>query len=97
MQDVATVRAKFEVLRPYLDERRRRLWAAAEALALGRGGMTAVATPPGLQRATICVGIGGTHRPRRPDVAAALDLQEHPPTGGRAGAPGSSGQPHDGR
>jgi len=57
MQDVGTIRAKFEALRPYLDERRRRLWAAAEAMALGRGGITAVATATGLQRATIRVGV----------------------------------------
>jgi Rhodopirellula transposase DDE domain len=57
MQDVATIRTKFEALRPYLDERRRRLWAAAEALALGRGGITAVAAATGLQRATIRVGV----------------------------------------
>ena len=57
MHDVASIRAKFEALRPYLDERRRRLWAAAEAMVLGRGGMTAVATATGLQRATIRVGV----------------------------------------
>src|SRR5947209_20482096 len=58
MHDVATVRAKFEALRPYLDERRRRLWAAAEAMVLGRGGITAVATATGLERNTIRAGIG---------------------------------------
>ena len=57
MQDVARIRAKFEALRPYLDERRRRLWAAAEAMALGRGGITTVANATGLQRATIRVGV----------------------------------------
>jgi hypothetical protein len=57
MQDVATIRAKFETLRPYLDERRRRLWAAAEAMALGHGGITTVAAATGLQRATIRVGV----------------------------------------
>jgi len=57
MQDEASIRAKFEALRPYLDERRRRLWAAAEAMALGRGGLTAVASATGLQRATIRVGV----------------------------------------
>ena len=57
MQDVAIIRAKVEALRPYLDERRRRLWAAAEAMALGRGGLTAVATATGLQHATIRVGM----------------------------------------
>src|SRR5438067_2014258 len=56
--DVATIRAKFEGLRPYLDERRRRLWAAAEALALGRGGVTAVAAATGLRRNTIRAGVG---------------------------------------
>ena len=57
MSDVATIRAKFECLRPFLDERRRRLWAAAEALALGRGGVTAVATATALRRNTIAAGI----------------------------------------
>ena len=57
MHDVTAIRSKFEVLRPFLDERRRRLWAAAEALVLGRGGITAVATATGLQRATIRVGV----------------------------------------
>src|SRR6266566_1506804 len=57
MHDVASIRAKFETFRPYLDERRRRLWAAAEAMVLGRGGITAVATATGLQRLTIRAGI----------------------------------------
>ncbi len=39
----AHVQAKYAALRPYLDERRRRLWAANEALALGRGGVKLVA------------------------------------------------------
>src|SRR6266571_2634377 len=87
MHDVASIRAKFETLRPYLDERRRRLWAAAEAMVLGRGGITAVGNATGLQRVTIRAG--------RPDVAVALDLQEHPPVGGRVGAAGAPGQPSD--
>jgi hypothetical protein len=57
MDDVAAMRSKFAVLRPFLDERRRRLWAAAEALVLGRGGITAVAAATGLQRATIRLGM----------------------------------------
>jgi hypothetical protein len=40
---VATIRAKFERLRPFRDERRLRLRVAPEALALGRGGVTTVA------------------------------------------------------
>jgi len=57
MSDVPPIRAKYERLRPFLDERRRRLWAAAEALALGRGGVTAVATATGLRRNTIQAGV----------------------------------------
>src|SRR5947208_568490 len=57
MHDVPGIRAKFEALRPYLDERRRRLWAAAEAMVLGRGGITAVANATGLERNTIRAGI----------------------------------------
>jgi hypothetical protein len=57
MSEVATIRAKFESLRPFLDERRRRLWAATEALALGRGGVTVVAQATALRRNTIHAGI----------------------------------------
>jgi len=57
MSDLATIRAKFETLRPLLDERRRRLWAATEALALGRGGVTTVAVATALRRNTIHAGI----------------------------------------
>src|ERR671937_1366021 len=87
MQDVATVRAKFEVLRPYLDERRRRLWAAAEALALGRGGMTAVASATGLQRATIRVGVrelqGGPSPSPEAEPVADQAQRVRAPGGGR--------------
>jgi hypothetical protein len=51
------LRRKFEALAPFLDERMRRLWAGAEAKALGRGGITAVARATGFSRATIRVGI----------------------------------------
>jgi hypothetical protein len=87
VQDVATIRAKFEALRPYLDERRRRLWAAAEALALGRGGMTAVATATGLQRATIRVGVrelqGGPPTSSEPESVAEAAQRVRAPGGGR--------------
>src|SRR5919199_6592229 len=87
MHDVATIRAKFEVLRPYLDERRRRLWAAAEAMALGRGGMTAVATATGLQRATIRVGVrelqSGPLTSTEPEPVAEAAQRVRAPGGGR--------------
>lgn len=45
-----TVQEKFSLLATILDERARRLWAAAEAKALGRGGVSAVARATGLWR-----------------------------------------------
>src|SRR5438445_5631079 len=88
MHDVASIQAKFEALRPYLDERRRRLWAAAEAMVLGRGGITAVATATGLERNTIRVGIRelqDSHHPTASAEAAAADRvhRVRAPGGGR--------------
>lgn len=52
-----TIAAKFAVLKPLLDERARRLWAAVEARALGRGGISQVAKATGLARATVRAGV----------------------------------------
>jgi hypothetical protein len=57
MNNVDDIRDKFNVLSPVMDERLRRLWAAAEATALGRGGIGAVAAATGLSRTTIARGI----------------------------------------
>ncbi len=45
------------MLRPVLDELSRRLWAASEAHALGRGGISRVAEATGLSRSTIRAGL----------------------------------------
>lgn len=50
---VETIRRKYEVVFPELNERARRLWAASEAEALGHGGMAAVAKATGLGENTI--------------------------------------------
>ncbi len=52
-----TIKSKFEQLRPVMDERLCRLWAAAEALSLGRGGVTLVAAATGVSRKRIGAGI----------------------------------------
>ncbi len=49
--------AMFAVLSPQLDERQRRLLAGAQARALGRGGITAVACASGMSRSTVHLGI----------------------------------------
>lgn len=57
MQDHTSLTEKFKTLRPVLNEHARRLWAATEALALGRGGISTVAHATGLSRPTIYAGI----------------------------------------
>jgi len=57
------ITAKFAILSPLLDERARRLWAAAEARAIGRGGISQVAEATGLSRATIRAGVQELARP----------------------------------
>jgi transposase len=51
------LRAKFDQFLPHLDERRRRLYLASEATALGRGGIVQVAAASGISTATIARGM----------------------------------------
>jgi len=79
----ATVVAKYVVMAPLLDERTRRLWAAAESVAIGYGGDALVSAATGLARQTIANGrreladgVPITSRVRRvgagrPDIAEA--------------------------
>src|SRR5258708_6789806 len=55
-QTLQALSTKFASLEPLLDERTRRLWAAAEARAIGRGGITWVSEATGLSRVTIRAG-----------------------------------------
>ncbi len=50
------VAERYQALRDVMDERVTRCWAGAEALALGRGGVTAVARATGLSRMTVRAG-----------------------------------------
>ena len=58
MQNAMTqaIKAKFAALAPLLDARTRRLWAAGEARAIGRGGITRVAEATGLSQTTMRAG-----------------------------------------
>ncbi len=47
------IRSKFLALKPIMDERMTRLWAGAEAEALGKGGITIVGRATGMSRTTI--------------------------------------------
>ena len=50
------IKTKYEALKPELDERARRVWAATEARSLGHGGVTTVARATGLAESTIRLG-----------------------------------------
>jgi len=54
---VKSVRRKYISLKPFLNERSRRLWAAAEAKAHGRGGKVLVSQATNLSRTTIYRGM----------------------------------------
>jgi Rhodopirellula transposase DDE domain len=55
--DHAGIKLRYEALDPLLDERGRRRFAAAEALAAGRGGIAAVSRITGMARSTIGRGL----------------------------------------
>jgi hypothetical protein len=57
MVDDPEVRARFVLLAPFLNERTRRLAAAAEAAAIGRGGMARAARATGVSRRAIASGL----------------------------------------
>jgi hypothetical protein len=56
--DEAAIGERFRALAGELDERRRRLWAAAEARSCGYGGIAAVARATGMSEGTIRRGLG---------------------------------------
>jgi hypothetical protein len=64
--DIKLIRIKFELLEWALDERLRRLFAAAEASALGRGGVTRVAKATGISRRAIHAGLTELASPKIP-------------------------------
>ncbi len=57
MIDESAIRMRFEVLAPVLDEQGRRRFAAAEAMAAGPGGVSAVMRATGIARSTIRRGL----------------------------------------
>ncbi len=60
-----TVRSKFRTLARALDERQRRLWAAAEAGAMGRGGLALVVKATGMAKTTVLRGLAELHARER--------------------------------
>jgi transposase len=77
------IETKFATLKVLLDERARRLWAAVEARALGRGGITRVAEATGISRVTIRAGMKELDRPLAPTPRGEPREQLRRPGGGR--------------
>jgi transposase len=63
--DEGSIRVRYEALAKVVDERMRRLFAGAEALAIGRGGQAVVARATGLARATVQRGMRELQEPER--------------------------------
>ena len=71
MIDHAAIKLRYEALDPLLDERGRRRFAAAEALAAGLGGVSVVSRITGMARSTINRGLAELRGTAAPE--AALD------------------------
>src|SRR3979409_181183 len=91
-----TIVAKFTVMAPLLDERARRLWAAAESVAIGYGGDALVSAATGLARETIrtgrrelAAGVAPTPRIRRAGAGRpSIGAPARVPGGGVGGGGG---------
>jgi hypothetical protein len=84
MQDaleVGRIQRAYDALRPEMDERMRRQWAAVEARGLGYGGVAAVSRATGLSRTTIAAGAADVGQPAGRRSAEAARVRR--PGGGR--------------
>ena len=85
MQDAAALRqikSRYRSLGPFMDERLRRQWAATEAQAYGRGGLSAVSSATGMSRNTIRKGLFELAA-RKKNPKAVLDARVRKQGGGR--------------
>ena len=82
--DLEPIRERFSVVAPFLDERGRRLVAAAEAFAAGYGGIAAVAMATGIAPSTIGRGMKElaseepSRRIRRPGAGRKTTISKDP-------------------
>jgi len=76
--DIDPIKQRFASLEPFLDERLRRLYAAAEAKAFGYGGVSSVARATGVSRRAISIGLQELGAP-----AASTIKHIRKPGGGR--------------
>jgi transposase len=67
MRDESEIGTRFQLLSPFLNERTRRLTAAAEAAAIGRGGISFVSRATGVSRRAIQAGLAQLRSPETYD------------------------------
>jgi hypothetical protein len=85
MQDASALRqikSRYRSLGPLMDERLRRQWAATEAQAYGRGGLSAVSSATGMSRNTIRKGLAELAA-RKKNPKAVVDARVRKQGGGR--------------
>src|ERR1019366_3418566 len=66
MVEESAIRERWLIVRDELDERGRRMWAAAEARSHGRGGIAGVVRATGISAATVRRGVKGAGSGERP-------------------------------
>jgi len=66
--DTELIKTRFESIAPFLDVRLRRIFAAAEAMAIGYGGPSIVSREIGVSRAAIALGLKELKAPEKPDT-----------------------------
>jgi hypothetical protein len=83
MTELEAIRLKFELLCSVMDERTRRLWAAAEAKTIGRGGIVRVSAATGMSRNTLAAGLRELQEAAPAPAAGAVRPRIRRPGGGR--------------
>ena len=81
MASEGEIKQRFSQLGVWLDERTRRLWAAAESTTHGRGGISLVARASGISRRAIAVGVAELQK--KPDRSQRARLPVRQKGGGR--------------
>src|SRR5262245_55324110 len=81
MVNETEIRTRFEKLAPFLNERTRRLAAAAEAAAIGRRGIARVSRATGVSRRAIASGLDQLKTPDEMDAGRIRRIRR--PGGGR--------------
>jgi len=80
---VDSITQRFKHLGPFLDERQKRLFAAAEAIAMGRGGITAASKACGISRVTVTAGCKELNTPSEHESDPSLGSRIRRTGGGR--------------